>query len=232
MAEDKRQRAPRKPKFEAEARAKQVELTPKTENQALYMRSLNEHQQTIVLGPAGTGKSYVAAVHAANAYLRRDIRKIILTRPNVAASKSLGFFPGTLDEKMDPWMRPILDVLEDVLGKGKVETDRKKGNIEVAPFETMRGRSFENCMVLLDEAQNTTVSELKMFLTRMGQGSQAVINGDIAQTDLGRDSGLAKIIHMAKKYQLPLGVVEFTVDDIVRSDMVKQWIIAFDKEGL
>jgi phosphate starvation-inducible PhoH-like protein len=210
-----------------------IALFAKNENQATYIKSLvGGAEQVIVLGPAGTGKTYIAATYASQLYLNKKIDKIILTRPNLAAGKSIGFFPGTLEEKMAPWMAPVIDVLVKHLGKGMIETGMKNGNIEIAPFETMRGRSFENAFVLLDEAQNTTVHEMKMFLTRVGEGSRVVLNGDVMQSDLNETSGLRKIIHMAKKHSLPVPVIEFTVDDIVRSDLCKLWIETFIKEGI
>lgn len=209
-----------------------IPLEAKTDKQQLLINSLRGSEQVIVLGPAGTGKTYVATTFAAQLYESKQINKIILTRPNVAAGRSIGFFPGTLEEKMAPWMAPVLDVLNKQLGKAVVETGMKNGNIEITPFETMRGRSFENAFVLLDEAQNTTVQEMQMFLTRVGEGSRVILNGDIMQSDLKETSGLKKVIHMAKRHNLPVPVVEFGVDDIVRSELCKLWIETFIKEGI
>lgn len=209
-----------------------IEVVPKTPNQAEYVKSIIDFDQIIVLGPAGTGKTYIAATFASSLYQQKQIDKIIITRPNVAAGKSIGYFPGTLEEKMMPWVMPVLEVLHWHLGKGAVETGIKNGNIEIAPFETMRGRSFQDAFVILDEAQNVTQHEMKMFLTRIGQNCKVILNGDIQQSDLQEQSGLAKAIHMAKKHMIPVPVVEFTADDIVRSDLCKQWIVAFMKEGV
>jgi phosphate starvation-inducible PhoH-like protein len=165
-------------------------------------------------------------------YASKEISKIILTRPNISVGKDLGFFPGTLEEKFAPWAAPVLDVLNEQLGKGVVETGIKNGNIEMAPLSTMRGRSFKDSFIILDEAQNTTVAEIKMFLTRIGRDCKVVINGDIKQSDISGQSGLAKIIHLAKKHSMSVPVIEFGVEDIVRSDICKQWIIAFEGEGL
>lgn len=209
-----------------------IPLEAKTEKQQLLINNLRGSEQVIVLGPAGTGKTYVATTFAAQLYSSKQIDKIILTRPNVAAGRSIGFFPGSLEEKMAPWMAPVIDVLNKHLGKDTVITGMKNGNIEITPFETMRGRSFENAFVLLDEAQNTTVQEMQMFLTRVGEGSRVVLNGDIMQSDLKETSGLKKTIHLAKKYNLPIPVVEFGVEDIVRSDLCKLWIETFIKEGI
>jgi phosphate starvation-inducible protein PhoH and related proteins len=209
-----------------------AELLPKTENQKAYIDAIDAFDQVIVLGPAGTGKTYIAATYAANLYTVKAIDKIIITRPNVAAGKSIGYFPGTLEEKMMPWVMPVLEVLHWNLGKGAVETGIKNGNIEIAPFETMRGRSFQDAFVILDEAQNVTPHEMKMFLTRVGNNCKVILNGDIQQSDLGETSGLARAIHLAKKHMIPVPVVEFGVDDIVRSDLCKRWIVAFMKEGM
>lgn len=205
-------------------------LLPKTENQQSYIKAINTSSQVIVLGPAGTGKTFIAATIAADLYAQRKIDKIILTRPNVAAGKSIGFFPGTLEEKMAPWMAPVIDVVTQRLGKGVVETAMKNGNIEIVPFETMRGRSFTDAFVILDEAQNTSVTEIKMFLTRVGENCRVILNGDIMQSDLNETSGLRKAIHMVKKYMLPIPIIEFEVKDIVRSDLCKLWIEAWIKE--
>lgn len=209
-----------------------INLQAKTDKQQTLINSLRGSEQVIVLGPAGTGKTYVATTYAAQLYEAKRINKIILTRPNVASGRSIGFFPGSLEEKMAPWMAPVMDVLCKHLGKAVVDTGMKNGNIEITPFETMRGRSFENAFVLLDEAQNTTIQEMQMFLTRIGEGSRVVLNGDIMQSDLRETSGLKRVIGMARKHDLPIPVVEFDVDDIVRSALCKLWIETFIKEGI
>jgi phosphate starvation-inducible PhoH-like protein len=218
-----------KQKF-VDAKPKKPPLFPKTERQADYIKAVTEFQQVVVLGPAGTGKTYIAATIAADLYELGKIDRIILTRPNVSAGKSIGFFPGTLEEKMAPWMAPVIDVLNKRMEKGAYETAVKNGNIEVVPFETMRGRSFNDAFVILDEAQNTSPHEMKMFLTRVGENCKVIINGDVMQSDLNESSGLSKAIHMAKKYMLPVPVIEFEVGDIVRSELCKAWIVAFMKE--
>lgn len=174
-------------------------LLPKTERQADYIKAINHAQQVVVLGPAGTGKTFIAATIAADMYELGLIDKIILTRPNVSAGKSIGFFPGSLEEKMAPWMAPIIEVLNARMDKGVLDTAFKAGNIEIVPFETMRGRSFNNAFVILDEAQNTSPHEMKMFLTRVGENCKVVINGDIMQSDLNERSGLTKAIHMGQE---------------------------------
>lgn len=220
----------KKAKFQEEGR--KALLQPLNENQAHYLASLRVAEQVIVMGPAGTGKTYLASMVAANLYREGVFDKIILTRPNIPAGKSIGFFPGTLEEKMANWVVPFTSVICDALGKGVYETAVKNGNIEVVPFETMRGRSWDRTFIVLDEAQNTTIPEMKMFLTRQGKHSRTVINGDVRQSDLKENSGLSKIIHLVKKHHLPVPIVEFTVDDIVRSDICKLWVETFMEEGL
>lgn len=209
---------------------KKPPLLPQTERQAEYMKAIAHAQQVIVLGPAGTGKTFIAATMAADLYATKRIDKIILTRPNVAAGRSIGFFPGSLEEKMAPWMAPVIDVLNKRLDKAVIDIALRNGNIEIIPFETMRGRSFSDAFVILDEAQNTTVAEMKMFLTRVGENCRVVMNGDIQQSDLNETSGLRKAIHMAKKHMLPVPVIEFDVEDVVRSGLCKMWIKAWIEE--
>ena len=185
-----------------------------------------------VLGPAGTGKTYVTATYAADLYTLKEIDKIVVTRPHVAVGKDIGYLPGTLEEKVYPWALPVLDVLEKHWGKGTLETAIKNGNVEMAPLALMRGRSFDNAFIIVDETQNITVHELKMLLTRVGDNSTLVLNGDVQQSDLKEADGLTKIIHLAKKYMMPVPIIEFTVDDIIRSDICAMWVKTFMKEGL
>jgi phosphate starvation-inducible PhoH-like protein len=215
------------------ATAKQTSgLVPRTDKQHFFLSALKSNSQVLVLGPAGTGKTYVTATYAADLYTLKEIDKIVITRPHVAVGKDIGFLPGTLEEKTYPWALPVLDVLEKHWGKGMLETAIKNGNVEMAPLALMRGRSFENSFIIVDEAQNITVHELKMLLTRVGEGSTIVLNGDVQQSDLNGTHGLTKIIHLAKKHMLPVPVVEFGVDDIIRSDICAQWVKVFMKEGL
>jgi phosphate starvation-inducible PhoH-like protein len=217
---------------EEESLSKLVTLVPLNENQRQYINALKTSDQVVVCGCSGTGKTFIAATFAANLYATRQIDKIILTRPNVSVGKDLGYFPGTLEEKFAPWTAPVLDVLNEQLGKGTVETGIKSGNIEMAPMSTMRGRSFKNAFIILDEAQNTSVAEIKMFLTRIGKDCKVVINGDVKQSDIGGQSGLSKVIHLAKKYNMDIPIIEFGVEDVVRSNICKEWIIAFYEENL
>lgn len=217
---------------EAENAGKIVNLVPLNDNQRLYIDALKTHQQIIVLGPSGTGKTFVAATYAANLYANRTISKIIITRPAVSVGKSLGALPGTLDEKFGPWLSPVLSVLEEQLGKGVVETGVKNGNIQMAPLEYMRGSSFKDAFVLADECQNLDIAQFKMLVTRIGENCTLVMNGDIRQSDIKEQSGLSKAIHLAKKFNIDACVVEFGIDDVVRSDICRQWLEAFYEEGL
>lgn len=207
-------------------------LVPRTENQKLLIDALKEYSQVFILGPAGTGKTYVTATFAADLYTLKEIDKIVITRPHVAVGKDIGFLPGSLEEKTYPWALPVLDVLQKHLGKGAVETGIKNDNIEMAPLALMRGRSFDNAFIIVDESQNITTHELKMLLTRVGEGSTIVLNGDVQQSDLKEADGLSKVIHLAKKHMLPVPVIEFGVEDIVRSDICAQWVKVFMKEGM
>ena len=207
-------------------------IVPKTEHQGDLINAIKGSCQVIVFGPAGTGKTYVTATMAADLYTTKQIDKIVITRPMVSVGKEIGILPGDLGEKVAPWALPVLDVLNKHLGKGAVETGIKNGNIEMAPLALMRGRSFDDAFIICDEAQNITTHELKMLLTRVGEGSTIVLNGDIMQTDLKDGDGLTKITHLAKKHMLPIPIIEFDLDDIVRSGICEQWVRVFYKEKI
>jgi phosphate starvation-inducible PhoH-like protein len=218
---------PFKKKFEAGR--KPPPIMAMNARQAEYITCLKTYPQVFVLGPAGTGKTWIAASHAADLYRSGLISKIILTRPNVPCGRSLGFFPGTLESKFAPWTVPVTDAIRERLGTAIYELAVKHGDIEVVPFEVMRGRSWRDAFILLDEAQNTTEAEIKMFLTRIGEGCATVINGDIAQCDLSQGSGLHKAICLVRERKLPVPVVEFSADDIVRSGLCAMWVRAFEE---
>lgn len=217
-------------KFQHERRPEPIR--PLTDNQGVYLDALKSSAQVIVMGPAGTGKTFIAGSHAADSLRTSRVRQVIITRPNVPAGRSLGFFPGTLEEKFAPWVAPLTGVISGRLGANVFDNAVRNQNIVVVPFETMRGSSWDDSLIILDEAQNTTPLEMKMFLTRIGENSQVIINGDVNQTDLKETSGLRKIIHMVKSYSLPVPIIEFTMDDIVRSDICAQWVRAFHQEGI
>lgn len=228
--EPKRRTRRTKTKFDENKQS--LSLTPKTERQQDYLDALDTASQVIVFGPSGTGKTYVVSSYAANLYHTKQIDKIVITRPHVAVGKELGFLKGDLEDKTKPWALPVLDVLEEGLGKGVVETGIKNGNIEIAPLALMRGRSFNNAFIICDESQNITFHELKMLLTRVGEGTKLVLNGDIMQSDLKEADGLTKVVHLVKKHMLPVPIVEFGVEDIIRSDMTRMWVECFVKEGI
>jgi len=217
-------------KFEAERDLPPIK--PLNPAQATYLDALRTSPQVVVLGPAGTGKTWIAATHAADLFRQGRIDKIILTRPNVPCGRSLGYFPGTLEEKFAPWAVPVVEAIKERIGRAAYEIALKKGDIELVPFEVMRGRSWKNAFVLLDEAQNTTAAEIKTFLTRVGEDCSVVINGDVNQCDLDQTSGLRTVIHMIKSQMLPVPVIEFTRQDIVRSGICAMWVRAFDEANL
>jgi phosphate starvation-inducible PhoH-like protein len=220
----------RKPKFEAERILPPIKALNPT--QADYLDALRKFPQVIVLGPAGTGKTWIAATHAADLFRNRRIDKIILTRPNVPCGRSLGFFPGSLEDKFAPWAAPVVEAIKDRIGKAAYEIALKNGSIEMVPFEVMRGRSWKDAFVLLDEAQNATPAEIKTFLTRIGEDCTVVINGDISQCDLDVGSGLRTVIEMIDRQNLPVPVVEFGRGDIVRSGICAMWVNAFEEAHL
>lgn len=197
------------------------------EPQRRYIRALQQSPVVVSTGYAGTGKTFIAARYAAQCYMEGIVDSIILTRPNVSAGKGIGFFPGKLEEKMDPWMRPLVDRIRADLGPGVYDTGIRNGNIRVEPFETMRGMSF-NGFVILDEAQNTTPHEMKMFLSRYESG-QVVINGDIRQSDIPRKSGLSALLDIIRYGPVDFPHVAFdSPEDIVRSDVCRDVILGFD----
>ncbi|HEY0223494.1 MAG TPA: PhoH family protein [Pseudolabrys sp.] len=214
-------------KFEAERVLPPIKALNPT--QADYLDALRCSPQVIVLGPAGTGKTWMAATYAADLYRNRQIDKIVLTRPNVPCGRSLGYFPGTLEDKFGPWTVPITEAIKERIGKAAYEIALKGGDIELVPFEVMRGRSWKNAFVLFDEAQNSTPAEIKTFLTRIGEDCTVVINGDVSQCDLDAASGLRTVIHMIKSQMLPVPVIEFGRDDIVRSGVCAMWVRAFEE---
>jgi phosphate starvation-inducible PhoH-like protein len=207
-------------------------LEPKTETQYYLLQALKEYPMVATIGPAGTGKTYVSTAYAVDQLLEGKINKLVLTRPNVPAGPSLGFFPGTLEEKMEPWTAPFMDIIKE--RSGPMYDCFVKQHIEIVPFEVMRGRSFDDAFILLDEAQNASVCEMKCILTRIGEGSKMLINGDVNQKDIKVDSGLQMIMNMTKDHrslQEYITVVEFDSDDIVRSDVCKAWVQAFENDN-
>lgn len=206
-------------------------LLAKTEGQLALIRAIKANPQVVVVGPAGTGKSFIPATLAADWLREGKIKKIVLCRPTVSVGRTMGFLPGDQHEKIMPWMIPLIEPLNARLGKSFVEHAIKTGKIEIAPLETMRGRTFRDAFVILDEAQNCDLEELKMLVTRIGEETQLVIDGDIAQADR-KDSGLSQLIRIAEKYDIGCEPVTLTLDDVVRSGITKQWLLAFHEENL
>ena len=207
-------------------------IRPLNPRQADYLDALRTSPQVVVLGPAGTGKTWIAATFAADLYRKGRIKKIILTRPNVPCGRSLGFFPGSLEEKFAPWAAPVIDAIKERMGGTSFEIALKKGDIEMIPFEVMRGRSWKSAFILLDEAQNATPAEIKMFLTRVGDDCSVVVNGDVSQCDLKSGSGLSAVLDLIATRDLPVPVIAFTLDDIVRSGICAMWVRAFEGAAL
>lgn len=204
-------------------------IRPKTIGQEAYIETINKNAITFGVGPAGTGKTYLAVVMAVMALRSHQVDRIILTRPAVEAGERLGYLPGDLQEKVDPYLRPLYDALQDILG---VETYRKmmeKNIIETAPLAYMRGRTLERAFAILDEAQNTTGRQMKMFLTRLGFGSKMIVNGDLSQIDLPRgvSSGLVEAIEILENIK-DIGCVRFTGADVIRHDVVARIVKAYD----
>jgi phosphate starvation-inducible PhoH-like protein len=206
------------------------QVTPKNASQKRYMEEIEKHDMMFGIGPGGTGKTYIAVAMAVSALLTKQVNRIILARPAVEAGERLGFLPGTLQQKIDPYMRPLYDALYDMLDADKLERFLEKGIIEVAPLAFMRGRTLNDSFVILDEAQNTTSEQMKMFLTRLGFNSKAVITGDVTQIDLpqGKKSGLIEALEVCGKIE-GIGVVQFGEKDVVRHNLVQQIIRAYEE---
>ncbi len=205
-------------------------IKPKTLGQRQYIELIDSNDIVFGVGPAGTGKTYLAMAMAIKAFKNNEVDRIILTRPAVEAGESLGFLPGDLQEKIDPYLRPIYDALFEILGFDQYEKLLEKGLIEVAPLAYMRGRTLDNAYIILDEAQNTTNEQMKMFLTRIGYGSKAIITGDITQVDLprGKNSGLINANKILRNIE-GIAFMDFEVSDIVRHPLVQKIIKAYEK---
>lgn len=205
-------------------------IRPKTIGQKRYVDIIRENGVVFGIGPAGTGKTYLAMAMAIQAFKNKEVNRIILTRPAVEAGESLGFLPGDLQEKIDPYLRPLYDALFEIMGPETYQNLMERQSIEVAPLAYMRGRTLDNAFVILDEAQNTTPQQMKMFLTRLGYGSKAIITGDITQLDLprGKSSGLITIRNILKNVK-GIEFVDLDKNDVVRHPLVQRIIEAYDK---
>lgn len=202
----------------------------KTIGQGKYIDAIGDNTIVFGVGPAGTGKTYLAVAMAVTAFRAKEVSRIILTRPAVEAGEKLGFLPGDLQQKVDPYLRPLYDALFDLLGAETFNKCLERGTIEVAPLAYMRGRTLDDSFIILDEAQNTTSEQMKMFLTRLGFGSKIVVTGDITQIDLpdGKKSGLVKAIKVLKNVK-DIGIIKFTQKDVVRHRLVQDIIKAYEK---
>ena len=203
----------------------------RTKHQKKLVKDFDTHDLIFALGPAGTGKTYTAIALAVRALQNKQVRRLILTRPAVEAGERLGFLPGDVKEKLDPYLQPLYDALGDMIAPQRLKTLMEEGTIQIAPLAYMRGRTLESAFVILDEAQNTSLGQLKMFLTRMGNNSKFIVTGDMTQIDLPNkeDSGLAKGIKMLGKIR-GIAVINFNTEDIVRHPLVSKIVSAFGKE--
>ena len=217
---------------QAQIRTRRKIITARSPTQTTYIQAIDQVDLVFGLGPAGTGKTYLAVAYAAQCLERGQVERIILSRPAVEAGERLGFLPGDLREKVDPYLRPLYDALNDVLPPAKVERDLATGVIEVAPLAFMRGRTLSHAFIILDEAQNTSAMQMKMFLTRIGEGSKMVITGDPSQIDLppGQKSGLEQAVTLLDGIK-GIEAVRFNVGDVVRRDLVARIVEAYDKAG-
>jgi len=205
-------------------------VKPKTLGQEKYVQAINDNTITFGVGPAGTGKTYLAVAMAVSAFRAKEINRIILTRPAVEAGEKLGFLPGDLQQKVDPYLRPLYDALFDMLGAESFQRYQERGCIEVAPLAYMRGRTLDDSFIILDEAQNTTPEQMKMFLTRLGFNSKMVVTGDVTQIDLpdGKRSGLVEVIKILKNVE-DIKAIRFSEKDVVRHRLVQDIIKAYER---
>lgn len=212
---------------------KGMQIKPKTPNQIALVEVAYENDLVFAVGPAGTGKTYISVALAVRALKNKEVKKIIITRPAVEAGENLGFLPGDLKEKIDPYLRPIYDALDDMVPSEKLKYYQENRIIEIAPLAYMRGRTLHNAFILLDEAQNTTPMQIKMFLTRMGPKSKVIITGDISQVDLPKKqkSGLVESLHILKDVE-GIGFVRLNSKDVIRHKIVKAIIDAYDKADI
>ena len=208
-----------------------LHVQPLNLKQDQVIRSVENNALTIAVGSVGTGKTYVAVATAVKLWSQGRTRKLIFTRSNIPTGRTLGSFPGTVEEKLAPWLAPMLNVVRERAGADIFENQLRLGNFSMQPLETIRGASFDDSIILVDEAQNLTLEELKAVTTRIGTGSKLVLMGDPNQSDL-RESALDKFSRLVVKHNLDAGVIRFTIDDIVRSDIVGQLARMFEVEGL
>jgi phosphate starvation-inducible PhoH-like protein len=213
-----------------EQRLTGIHVQPKNAKQQKLINAIKQNAINIAIGCAGTGKTYISAMTVANLYMSGNYDKIVLTRANVPTGRSLGFFPGTVIEKLTPWLAPITGVLKKAFGDTHYEYLLAKGNIELQPLETIRGMSYENTLIIVDEAQNLNFEEIKAITTRLGENSKLILSGDQSQSDVDNGKSLMKFVEMCGRHNIGIPVVEFKAEDIVRSDIVARLVKMFMKE--
>lgn len=224
-----------KPSVNSIAKANAIKFEPKNPRQRFHMRSMEKNQLTVVLGPAGTGKTYVSTIHAAKGILHGKYKKLVLMRPAVALEgEEHGFLPGNLWGKIAPWARPMLKKLSNFIGgEDRIIEMHRAGKIELSPFTYLRGDEFEaDTFVMLDEAQNCTVGQMKAFTTRIADGSTIVISGDIRQSDIRGETGLGALGDIIKNYDIPAGIIEYSESDIERGELCAAFVKAWEQRSL
>lgn len=205
-------------------------IRSKTLGQRAYVEAVRKHELTLAVGPAGTGKTYLAMAMAVVALKAKEVERIVLTRPAVEAGEKLGFLPGDMTQKVDPYLRPLYDALHELMGADSYQRLAERGTVEVAPLAFMRGRTLSDAFIILDEAQNATSEQMKMFLTRLGANSRCIVTGDVSQTDLPRDkkSGLVEAVNVLHNVE-GVAIVELTARDVVRHELVQRIVQAYEK---
>ena len=205
-------------------------IRSKTLGQRAYVEAVRKHELTLAVGPAGTGKTYLAMAMAVVALKAKEVERIVLTRPAVEAGEKLGFLPGDMTQKVDPYLRPLYDALHELMGVENYQRLAERGTVEVAPLAFMRGRTLSDAFIILDEAQNATSEQMKMFLTRLGANSRCIVTGDVSQTDLPRDkkSGLMEAVNVLRNVE-GVAIVELTARDVVRHELVQRIVQAYEK---
>ncbi len=208
-----------------------IAIKPRTSGQRAYLEAIRENELVLAIGPAGTGKTYLAMAAAVSALLNKEVNRIVLTRPAVEAGENLGFLPGDMSEKVNPYLRPLFDALYSMVDPERVKKWFERDQVEVAPLAFMRGRTLDHCFAILDEAQNTTTAQMKMFLTRFGQGSRAIITGDVTQVDLseGTESGLTEASRVLARTK-GVGTVSLESSDVVRHPLVQEIVEAYESD--
>lgn len=205
-------------------------IRSKTLGQRAYVEAVRKHELTLAVGPAGTGKTYLAMAMAVVSLKAKEVERIVLTRPAVEAGEKLGFLPGDMTQKVDPYLRPLYDALHELMGADSYQRLAERGTVEVAPLAFMRGRTLSDAFIILDEAQNATSEQMKMFLTRLGANSRCIVTGDVSQTDLPRDkkSGLMEAVNVLRNVE-GVAIVELTARDVVRHELVQRIVQAYEK---